>query len=164
MAARDGGVRGGLLDRVGISTASPSRGVRKQGATLCLRTQVKCDKLVCHNELRSNSNISQEVFIRSHTQSQPAPLKPVISKRHRQRPTAGSRLGVDTRVGLSPRMPVGLVGLPEGACRGGPRANAAGPGFRGAVRGGDPGRAWVGGAWRGLAELVQTIMASSGSR
>jgi hypothetical protein len=34
----------------------------------------------------------------------------------------------------------------------------------GAVRGGPVERAWGGGAWRGLAELVQTIMASSGSR
>ena len=31
-----------------------SSGSLKHGATLCLRTQVKCHKPICHNELRSN--------------------------------------------------------------------------------------------------------------
>lgn len=132
--------------------------LRKHEATLCLRTQVKCHKLICHNELRSNSKISQAVFIRSHTQSQRAALKPFLSKRHRHRPAAGSRLGVDTRVVCRPGS-----GLDWPCCRrapaaGGPRDRVAGPACRGVVRGGHPGRAWGGGAWRGLAELVQTIM------
>jgi len=109
--------------------------LRKHEATLCLRTQVKCHKPIFHNELRSNSKISQEVFIRSHNQSQRAALKPVLSKRHCQRPTAGSRLGVDTRVGLSPQMPVRRAVWPEGACgarasRQGRRAGMSGGGAR----------------------------------
>jgi hypothetical protein len=51
------------------STSRPT----KHGATLCLRTQVKCDKPICHNELRSISKMSQAVFIRSQFRSQPAP-------------------------------------------------------------------------------------------
>ena len=90
----------------------------KHGATICLRTRQKRHNMLSHNGLRSNSKIDQEVFIRSQTQSQPAPLKPVLSKLHRQRPTAGSRLGVDTRVGLSPRTQVGLPVLPERSCGG----------------------------------------------
>ena len=79
-----------------------------------MRTQAKCHKPISNNELRSNSKISPAVFIRSQSKSQRAPLKPVLSKRHRQRPTAGSRIGVNTRIDLSPRMHVGLTVLPEG--------------------------------------------------
>ena len=125
---------------------------------------VKMPQALFHNELRSNSKMSQAVSIRSHTQSQPVSLKPVISKHQRQGPTAGSRLGVDTRVGLSPRKQVGLPVLPEGACG---RWDSRRRRRAGMSRGGTwtrPGRAWGGGAWRGLAELVLTIMVSLRSR
>jgi hypothetical protein len=114
----------------------PGRAWGKHGATLCLRTQVKCHKPICHNDLRSNSRISQAVFIRSHTQSQPAPLKPVLSNRHRQWPTAGPRLGVDTWFRLSPRTRVGRAVLPEGAHGGWASRHRCGAGMSG------------GGAWR----------------
>jgi hypothetical protein len=99
-----------------------------------------------------------------------SPLKPAISKRHRKRPTAGSSLGVDTRVGLSPRMRAGLTVLPEGACGGwAPRQRRrAGMPRGGAWRAAGAGLGWESVAWSGGAgadDLGQPrIAVTAGSR
>ncbi len=79
------------------------------------------------------------------------PLKPVLSKRHRQRPTAGSRLGVNIRVGLSPGMRNGLTVLPEGACGGwaSRRRRRSGMSRGGAWRAPGAGLGWGSVAWSG---------------
>ena len=75
---------------------------------------VQMPQTISRNGLRTISNIGQTVLLRTDPRSEPAPLRPFVGDDHRQRTNAGSR----TEHALSPRMPVGLVVLPEGSCGG----------------------------------------------